>query len=107
MAERATMIGPTDHARGDRWAAARSWGRGLSLAAAGIASLLLLVYPYVLSGVPNWRVHAGLPIMMFGVAGLYIFGLGFEPRSRLVRGLFYPGLAWLLFTIGILTMVGG
>jgi predicted membrane protein len=85
----------------------RGWIRAVSLAAAGGVSLVLLVYPYVLSSFPGWRVHTGLPIMMFGAAGLFMFGLGFDPKSRLVRGLFYPGLAWLLFGIGMLTMVGG
>lgn len=85
----------------------RGWARGWSLASAGSVSLLLLVYPYVLSGIPGWRVHTGLPIMMFGAAGLFMFGLGFSPRSRLVRGLFYPGLAGLLFAVGVLVMVGG
>ena len=81
--------------------------RAVSLAAAGGVSLVLLVYPYVLSGIPGWRVHAGLPIMMFGAAGLFMYGLGFKPRSRLIRGLFLPPLAWLLFAAGMLSMVGG
>ncbi|WP_413993412.1 cyd operon YbgE family protein [Labrys okinawensis] len=84
-----------------------AWARGLSLASAGSVSLLLLVYPYVLSGIPEWRVHTGLPVMMFGAAGLFMFGLGFRPRNRLAQALFYPGLAGLLFVAGMLTMVGG
>jgi predicted membrane protein len=80
--------------------AARGWARALSLAVAGLVSLLLLVDPYVLSGIPSARVHAGLPLMMLGIAGLFMDGLGFEPRTRALRLAFHPAAAWLFFAIG-------
>ncbi len=96
------MIAQSDHRQ-----AASAWGRALALAAAGAASLLLMLYPYVLNGISGWRVHAGLPVMMLGVAGLFVAGLGFRPGSRLLRGLFHPACAWGLFAAGILVMVSG
>ncbi|CAM5767118.1 hypothetical protein LMIY3S_02054 [Labrys miyagiensis] len=103
------MIAPSDHvsreqAPSNRWALARGWGRALSLAVAGIASLLLMLYPYVLNGVPGWKMHTGLPVMMLGVTGLYMAGLGFSPRSKLLRAIFHPLAAWMLFALGILVM---
>ena len=92
-------------AQNDIRSAALGWARGVSLVIAGTSSLLLIVYPYVLNGIPDWRVHTGLLIMMLGAAGLFMFGLGFQPRNRLVRGIFHPALAWLLFVVGVLTMV--
>ena len=79
----------------------RVWGRALSLATASTVSLLLLLYPYVLNGIPGWRVHTGLPIMMLGVAALFMYGLGYHAKSRIVRALFHPAVGWLLFAVGI------
>ena len=86
-------------------AAARGWGRGLSLATAGGVSLVLLLYPYALRGVPDSRVHAGLPLMMLGAAGLFAHGLGFEPALRATRFLLHPVLSWLLFAAGMQMVV--
>jgi len=74
--------------------------RILSLAVAGLFSLVILVDPYLLAGVPSWRLHTGLPIAMLGGAGLFMHGLGFVPRTWILRILFHPATAWLLFTAG-------
>ncbi|MDQ0393305.1 cyd operon YbgE family protein [Labrys monachus] len=90
----------------DLASAARSLARGFSLAIAGAVSLLLLVYPYILAGIPAWSVHAGLPLMMSGAAGLFMHGLGFEPRNGVLRVVFHPASAWLLFLGGLAVLVG-
>ena len=74
--------------------------RGFSFATAALFSLALLIYPYLLAGVPSWRIHLGLPIMMLGVAGLFMHGLGFVPRLPALRIFFHPVTAWLLFVGG-------
>jgi len=81
--------------------------RVLSLAAAGGFSLLLLLDPYVLRGIPDGRIHAGLPLMMLGAAGMFMHGLGFEAKSGFVRIVFHPAAAWLLFAAGALVIVAG
>src|SRR5476649_1244810 len=43
-------------------AALRRMTRILSLAAAGLFSLVILLDPYLLAGVPSWRLHTGLQI---------------------------------------------
>jgi predicted membrane protein len=74
--------------------------RILSFAVAGSFSLVILLYPYLLTGVPPWRVHTGLPIMMLGAAGQFMHGLGFVPRIAAIRIVFHPVMAWLLFVAG-------
>jgi len=93
-------------ARADRRRPVRRVARELSLAAAGAVSLVLTVDPYVLSGIPQWRVHAGLPLTMLGAAGLFMHGFGFEARNGVLRRVFHPLVAWLFFTAGLLVILG-
>jgi predicted membrane protein len=74
--------------------------RVLSLAVAGLFSLVILVNPYLLASVPSARLHTALPIMMLGNSGLFMHGLGFVPKARIVRIFFHPITAWLFFTTG-------
>ena len=74
--------------------------RILSLAAAGLFSLAILIDPYLLARVPSWRLHTALPLAMLGAAGLFMHGLGFVPRIRILRILFHPAAAWLFFVAG-------
>lgn len=76
-----------------------------SLAAAGAVSFALMLDPYVLRGVSDARVHAGLPLMMLGVAGLFVYGLGFAPKTKALRFVFHPAVAWLLYLAGMLVVL--
>jgi predicted membrane protein len=87
-------------------ATTRNAARLLSLATAGIVSLTLLLYPYGLSGIASWRIHAGLPLMMLGVAGFFVYGLGFAARTAAVRLLFHPLVSWAFFIAGALVTCG-
>jgi predicted membrane protein len=80
--------------------------RILSFAAAGLFSLVILLDPYLLAGVPSWRLHTGLPVMMVGSAGLFMHGLGFVPRTAAIRTVFHPATAWLLFAVGASVTAG-
>jgi predicted membrane protein len=80
--------------------------RVLSLSAAGLFSLMVLVDPYLLAGVPSWRLHTGLPVMMLGGAGLFMYGLGFVPRTAAIRTVFHPATAWTLFIAGAAVTAG-
>jgi predicted membrane protein len=93
-------------AEADPPAALRRMTRILSLAAAGLFSLVILLDPYLLAGVPSWRLHTGLPVMMLGGAGLFMHGLGFVPRTAAIRLLFHPVTAWLLFIAGAALTAG-
>ena len=74
--------------------------------AASSISLVLLLDPYILRGISNARVHTGLPLMMFGAAGLFMHGLGFRADNIWVRAVFHSLLAWLFYAAGILIMAG-
>jgi predicted membrane protein len=74
--------------------------RILSLAAAGLFSLVILIDPYLLARAPSWRLHTGLPLAMLGAAGLFMHGLGFVPKATAFRVVFRPVIAWLLFASG-------
>ena len=88
-----------------RLSSSQRWARALSLSVACFVSLLLLVDPYVLSAISDRRIHIGLPLTLSGIAGQFIYGLGFEPSTKIPRLVFHPAVAWLLFIVGALIVV--
>ena len=84
-----------------------SWLRALSLATAGFGSLALMLDPYLLSGISSARLHDALPLTMFGTTGLFVYGFGFEPKTKLLRIVFHPVTAWALFIVGAAALVSG
>jgi len=75
--------------------------RSASLIAAFAASLSLMLFPFLLRHVPEARLHAALPVMMLGVAGAFIYGIGYDPDNKWLRLLFGPVCAWTLMTGGV------
>jgi predicted membrane protein len=73
--------------------------RTASFVAALTTSLALTLFPFLLRQVQATQLHAVLPIMLLGVAGLLVYGIGYRPDNRLLRMLFGPICAWAL-TIG-------
>ena len=78
--------------------------RTLSFFAALAASLALMLFPFLLRCVPQGRLHAALPIMLLGVAGAFVYGIGYSPDNALLRILFSPICAWLLVSGGALLL---
>jgi predicted membrane protein len=74
--------------------------RTASFAAALAASLALMLFPFLLRHVPETRLHSALPILMFGVAGAFIYGIGYTPDNKLFRILFGPICAWSMIIAG-------
>jgi predicted membrane protein len=85
-------------------AAAAGVVRAASFTAALAASLALMLFPFLLRGVPETRLHAALPLMLLGVAGAFVHGVGFLPDNRLLRFLFGPTCAWTLMAGSALLM---
>jgi cyd operon protein YbgE len=78
----------------------RPWSRLLSLLLAVPLALLLLVHPAaVLDGEGRYS-HGLLMLAMWGVAGGFVHGVGFDPYARLWRIAFGPLLAWPLSGLG-------
>jgi len=73
--------------------------QAVSLVLAVTISGTLLVFPYLLGSPPAPRVHALLPILLFGLSAAWVHGLGFVPRRPLWRILFGPIVAWPLIAI--------
>jgi predicted membrane protein len=84
------------------------WGRVIrtaSLTAALAASLMLMLFPFLLRHIPAARLHSALPVMLLGVAGAFVHGIGYTPDNKLLRILFGPGCAWALMIGGALLML--
>jgi predicted membrane protein len=74
-------------------------------AAALVASLALMLFPFLLRHVPEARLHAALPVMLLGVAGAFVYGVGYRPDNKLLRILFGPVCAWVLMIGGMLMLL--
>lgn len=69
------------------------------------ASLSLMLFPFLLHGIDGKRLHTGLPVIMLGVAGMFVYGIGYVPDNRFVRILFGPFFASLLIVAGALLLL--
>ena len=74
--------------------------RMVSFAAASAASLLLMLFPFLLRHMREAVLHAALPVLSLGIAGAFIHGVGYLPANRWLRIMFGPACAWTL-------MIGG
>jgi predicted membrane protein len=75
--------------------------RAVSLGIAGVASVIGLVFPFVLGGRPTGLNQTILLVMMVGVAGAFIHGAGFSPRSPWLRAMTAPAACWPLVLAGL------
>ena len=74
--------------------------RYISFSLGLVASLLLMLFPFLLHQVSGARLHSGLPILMLGVAGTFVHGVGYVPDNKFLRFLFGPFCSWTLILIG-------
>jgi cyd operon protein YbgE len=75
-------------------------GRVLSLLMAVPMSLVLLIHPASMLDADGHYSHSLLMLVMWGVAGGFVHGVGFEPWARAWRVVFHPLLAWGLMGAG-------
>jgi predicted membrane protein len=68
--------------------------RAASSTLAGIASLIGLVFPFLLARSPTNLNQSLLLLLMEGIAGAFIFGAGFRPHSKLARAVIAPWATW-------------
>jgi predicted membrane protein len=87
-------------ARNDWSAVPAQWVRAISFVVALAASMTLMLFPFLLRHAPQSRIHTALPVMLFGLAGLFVHGVGYRPDNRLLRILFAPLCAWPLIAGG-------
>lgn len=60
----------------------------------------LMLFPFLLHGIDGKRLHTGLPILMLGIAGLFVYGIGYVPNNKLNRILFGPACSWIMIIAG-------
>jgi predicted membrane protein len=80
-------------------AAERAMMRAIRIASFMIAlaaSLALMLFPFLLRHVQEARLHWALPILLLGIAGAFVFGIGYRPDNRPLRILFGPIFPWAL-----------
>jgi predicted membrane protein len=78
--------------------------RVASFTAALAATLVLMLFPFLLRGVPDAKLHAALPVIMLGIAGGFVYGIGFTPDNALLRMLFGPWCCWTLMVVGAVVL---
>jgi hypothetical protein len=64
--------------------------RTASFAAALIASLTLMLFPFLLRQVPTVRLHSALPVLLFGLTAAFVHGIGYTPDNKSSRVLLGP-----------------
>jgi cyd operon protein YbgE len=75
--------------------------RALSLLMAVPLSLVLLIHPASMLDAQGHYSHSLLMLVMWGVAGGFVHGVGFEPRALAWRVVFHPLLAWGFMGVGL------
>lgn len=75
-------------------------GRAVSLLMAVPLSLVLLIHPASMLDAHGHYSHSMLMLVMWGVAGGFVHGVGFEPRAMAWRVVFHPLPAWVLMALG-------
>ncbi len=78
--------------------------RAVSLGFAASASVLGLVFPFLLARQATGMNQMILLLMMAGIAGAFIYGAGFRPESRVLRLCIAPAVTWtaMLASLGAL-----
>jgi predicted membrane protein len=74
----------------------------LSLGIAGILAVTLMLTPQILGSRPTSVIgHGGLSLALLGMAGCFVYGLGYRPERTALRVLFSPWIAWPLMAGGL------
>lgn len=74
--------------------------RALSFAVALLFAALIVLYPRAIATDMTTVPHGWLVVLLLGMSSAWVYGLGFEPRHRLLRPLFHSATAWLLMLVG-------
>lgn len=74
--------------------------RVLSLLAAIVISVVIVLMPQLVISNGQAPSHGALSLWLWGMAAAYIHGVGFRHRHWLWRVLLGPELAWLLLVVG-------
>ncbi len=78
--------------------------RAVSLILAATASIIGLVFPFLLARRATGLNQVILLLMMAGIAGAFIYGAGFRPENKALRLSMTPAVTWtaMLASVGAL-----
>jgi predicted membrane protein len=79
--------------------------RGVSLAFATIAGIIGLVFPYALARQPTALNQSIIMVMLAATSGAFIYGVGFEPRSRWLNHLTRPPITWSVLALATASLL--
>jgi len=79
--------------------------QAISLSLAVTASILGLVFPFVLARQATGLNQTILLIMMAGIAGAFIYGAGFRPENRVLRLFTGPRVTWTVMLASLVALV--
>lgn len=79
--------------------------RATSLIIASAASIIGLVFPFILAAQATGLNQSVLLVMMCGIAGAFIYGAGFQPKQPLLARLIAPALTWPVILGGCALLV--
>lgn len=74
--------------------------RTLSFIVALLLATLIVLYPRAIAEDSTSVSHGALVLMLLGMSSAWVYGLGFTPRNRWLRGVFSPWVAWALMAAG-------
>ena len=70
--------------------------RGVSLGLAAIASIIGLVFPFLLAQRATGLNQTVLLVMMAAISGAFIYGVGFHTQMKWLNILISPAITWPL-----------
>lgn len=79
--------------------------RGLSLAFAALAGLVILGHPDWTAEVAGWTDRGALALTLVGTVGAAAYGLGHRPERALLRFVQSPKVAWPAMVAGLMVFV--
>jgi cyd operon protein YbgE len=78
--------------------------RALSLVLALSVTAFVVAYPRFFAQSMHEVPHGWLALLMIGMSLAYVHGVGYVPRTRLLRPVFGPLAAWPLIGLAALTL---
>jgi predicted membrane protein len=74
--------------------------RGISLALAGIAAIIGLVFPFLAATQATAMNQSIILIMLLGISGAFVYGVGFRIQNKFLASITSPAVTWPLITAG-------
>jgi len=78
--------------------------RGISLALAGAAAIIGLVFPFLAATQATALNQSIILVMLLGISGAFAYGVGFRVQNKWLATFTHPAFTWPLITAGALSL---